>query len=189
MRRALQELVDQGLLVRRRGIGTTVVQPNVNRSLAFTSLHDDLLEAGRQPSTRLLEHRVGPGSAAATGALGLPARAPVLTVRRLRLVDGEPLALMTNHVGATLGLDVERLSSAGLYQLFRELGIDLRVAHQQVGARLASAGEARLLHERPRAALVTMERTAYDASGAAVEHGDHVYRASRYRFETTFVER
>ena len=46
-----------------------------------------------------------------------------------------------------------------------------------------------LLGERARSALVTMERTAYDDSGSVVEHGQHVYRASRYRVETTLVER
>lgn len=189
VRRALAELVAQGLLVRRRGVGTTVVQPWVNRPLTMTSLHDDLAEAGREPSTRLLDHRTGPGSATATAVLGLPAGAPVLTLRRLRLVGGEPLAIMTNHLPADLGVEVDRLAGAGLYALLRERGVSLRVAHQRVGARLATAGEARLLRERPRAALVTMERTAYDAAGVAVEHGDHVYRASRYRFETTFVER
>ena len=65
----------------------------------------------------------------------------------------------------------------------------LRVARQRVGARLATAAEARLLHERPRAALVTMERTAYDDGGAVVEVGEHVYRASHYHFETTLVDR
>jgi DNA-binding GntR family transcriptional regulator len=63
------------------------------------------------------------------------------------------------------------------------------VAHQRIGARLAKAEEARLLHEPPRAALLTMERTAFDDQGNAVEHGRHVYRASRYEFETTLVGR
>jgi DNA-binding GntR family transcriptional regulator len=63
------------------------------------------------------------------------------------------------------------------------------VAHQRIGARLARADEARLLGEPPRSALLTMQRTAFDDKGAAVEHGRHVYRASRYDFETTLVGR
>ncbi len=189
VRRALAELVDRGLLVRRRGVGTQVVHPHVTRSMALTSLHDDLAAAGQEPTTRLLDHEVRPGPRPVTDALALPEGTPVLTVRRLRLVGGDPLALMTNHLPVGLGIDAERLEGEGLYQQLRDLGVSLRVAHQRVGARLASTAEARLLDESPRAALVTMERTAFDARGVAVEHGDHVYRASRYRFETTLVQR
>lgn len=189
MRRALQELVDAGLLVRRRGVGTQVVRPHVSRPMALTSLHDDLQRTGQGSTTQVLEHSVGPGTAEVTAALALPEGAPVLTLRRLRSAGGEPLALLTNHLPAALDPGRERLERDGLYQCLREAGVHLRVAHQTVGARLATAAEARLLGERARSALVTMERTAYDDSGSIVEHGQHVYRASRYQVETTLVER
>ena len=54
MRRAMQHLVDKGLVVRRRGIGTRVVQPKLRRSLELTSLYDDLTRAGRKPTTEVL---------------------------------------------------------------------------------------------------------------------------------------
>ena len=81
------------------------------------------------------------------------------------------------------------LTAGGLYQYLRGQGVHLRVAHQRIGARLARGEEARLLEEAPRAALLTMERTAFDDKGTPVEYGRHVYRASRYHFETTLVGR
>ena len=54
MRRAMQHLVDKGLVVRRRGIGTRVVQPKLRRPLELTSLYDDLASAGREPTTEVL---------------------------------------------------------------------------------------------------------------------------------------
>jgi len=54
MRRAMQHLVDKGLVTRRRGIGTRVVQPKLRRPLELTSLYDDLNRAGRKPSTEVL---------------------------------------------------------------------------------------------------------------------------------------
>jgi DNA-binding GntR family transcriptional regulator len=189
VRQALTDLADRGLLVRRRGVGTQVVHPHVNRSMALTSLHDDLVSAGLAPSTQVLDHRTRPAPTDIASALGLPPGAPVTTVRRLRLAGGEPLGIMTNHLPQALAPSPERLAEVGLYQHFRDLGVHLRVAHQRVGARLATSAEARLLHERPRAALLTVERTAYDDGGVVVELGDHVYRASRYHVETTLVER
>src|ERR1700694_382435 len=59
-RRAIQELVDKGLLVRKRGVGTQVVQNPVHRRVELTSLFDDLARAGQAPTTRLLDYRVGP---------------------------------------------------------------------------------------------------------------------------------
>lgn len=189
IRQALQDLVDAGLLVRRRGVGTQVVHPHVNRSMALTSLHDDLVDAGQHPSTELLDYRIDvPGDEVAE-AMGLARGAAVLTMRRLRSADGEPLALMTNYVLLAVAPDREALVSRGLYECLRERGVNLRVARQRIGARLAGATEARLLDERPRAALVTIERTAYDDGGRVVEHGQHVYRASRYHVESTLVER
>jgi len=189
IRRALQELVDSGLLVRRRGVGTQVVHPHVSRSIALTSLHDDLQRSGQAPSTRVLEYRIATGEPGVIKLLGLADGAQVLTLRRLRLAGGEPLALLNNQLPAALAPDHDRLKSEGLYQCLREQGVHLRVAHQKVGARLATAAEARLLDERPRAALVTMERTAFDDAGAVLEHGTHVYRASHYEVETTLVDR
>src|SRR4051812_19374934 len=55
VRRAIQELVDKGLLVRRRGVGTQIVQGKVTRSVELTSLYEDLERAGQAPRTRLLD--------------------------------------------------------------------------------------------------------------------------------------
>src|SRR4051794_32032827 len=54
MRQAIQTLVDKGLLVRKRGVGTQVVQSQIRRSVELTSLHDDLLRAGQSPTTQVL---------------------------------------------------------------------------------------------------------------------------------------
>ena len=75
------------------------------------------------------------------------------------------------------------------YEEKRALDLLLRVANQRIGAKAASAAEARLLGERRGAPLLTMVRTAYDDQGKAVEHGSHVYRASHYSLEVTLIER
>src|SRR5688500_9107819 len=55
MRAALKQLVDKGLLIRRRGIGTVIATKPVRRAVALTSLYDDLKESGREPTTRVLD--------------------------------------------------------------------------------------------------------------------------------------
>jgi DNA-binding GntR family transcriptional regulator len=57
------------------------------------------------------------------------------------------------------------------------------MATQVIGARAATAVQARQLGERRGAALLTMTRTAWDANGRPVEYGSHMYRASRYTFQ------
>lgn len=188
-RRALQELVDKGLLVRKRGVGTQVVQSSVHRPVALTSLFDDLVRAGERPSTEVLSYRLASATPEIAELLSLRPGEQVLTLRRLRSASDEPLAVMRNHVPAALAPTEAELTEHGLYHYLRSRGINLRVARQRIGARLATTEEAALLHEKPRAALLTVERTAFDDSGAVVEHGMHAYRASRYTFETTLVDR
>ncbi len=190
MRTAIAALVDRGLLVRKRGVGTQVVRAQLSRALELTSLHDDLLRAGRRPTTTVLGLAVSAAATDVADALGVAAGTEVTTLRRLRCADGEPIALMTNHLPVGLvTLHVDALVLHGLYDLLRAAGVRIRIAEQSVGAASATAAQARQLGERRGAALLTMTRTAYDDEGRPVEHGNHVYRGSAYRFATTLVER
>ena len=188
MRRAIAYLVDRGLLVRKRGVGTQVIHAKVRRQVELTSLYDDLAKAHRDPSTRVLSFAVEPVPDALAAELGIPAGTDIYVIERLRYADAEPLALMRNHVPAgLLPLTQQDLETYGLYNLLRGNGVNLRIAKQSIGARAATAAEARALGESKGAPLLTMQRAAYDDHGRAVEHGDHVYRASRYSFDLTLT--
>ena len=188
MRRAIEYLVGRGLLVRKRGIGTEVVHAKVTRQVELTSLYDDLAKTRRAPSTKVVSFRTEAAPDGLAVTLGIPAGTPVYVFERLRYADAEPLALMRNHVPAHLmRLTPADLEGGGLYNLFRANGIGMRIARQSIGARAATAGEAHALGERRGAPLLTMERSAYDDRGRAVEHGHHVYRASRYSFDLTLT--
>jgi DNA-binding GntR family transcriptional regulator len=190
MRQAIQHLVDKGLLVRKRGVGTQVAHSRVRRQVELTSLYDDLDRAQRQPRTEVLSFGIVPAVPEVAVALNIAAGAEVMAVERLRYAEDEPLALMHNFLPAGLvDITPERLAERGLYQLLREGGVQMRIADQTIGARKATAHEARLLDEPRGAPLLTMARTAYDHAGHAVEYGSHVYRASRYTFELTLLSR
>ncbi len=107
VRQAIQSLVDKGLLVRRRGIGTQVVHSQVKRPMELSSLYDDLEAAGQRPATRVLRHDVEEATGEIAAALGVPEGAEVRLVERLRLAHGEPMAHMRNH------LPVDLLTRAG----------------------------------------------------------------------------
>jgi DNA-binding GntR family transcriptional regulator len=188
MRRAIQYLVERGMLVRKRGVGTQVVHPKVRRPVELSSLYDDLIKAGKKPRTEVRAFEIMPATDALALALTIPEGAEVTWVERLRYAGDEPLALMSNAVPVdVLRLQREDLEGHGLYDLLRAAGHEPRIADQVIGARAASSTEARLLGEMRKAPLLTMTRTAWDASGRAVEYGSHVYRASMYTFELTLA--
>ncbi|GHI03274.1 GntR family transcriptional regulator [Streptomyces cellostaticus] len=190
VRQAIQSLVDKGLLVRRRGVGTQVVHSQVKRPLELSSLYDDLESAGQGPTTRVLRNERVPASADVAAALGIAEGAEVVVLERLRCTHGQPVAFLCNYLpAALLELDTERLESTGLYRMMRSAGITLHSARQSVGARSATDEEAALLDEKEGAALLTMQRTAYDDTGRPVEYGSHVYRASRYAFDFQLLVR
>ncbi|MFD4608810.1 GntR family transcriptional regulator [Streptomyces sp. NPDC058440] len=190
VRQAIQSLVDKGLLVRRRGVGTQVVHSRVKRPLELSSLYDDLETAGQAPTTRVLRNERVPATAEVAAALGLAEGAEVTALERLRFTHGRPVAYLCNHLpAALLEPATARLESTGLYRVMRSAGITLHSARQTIGARTATTEEALLLDEHPGAALLTMHRTAYDDTGRAVEYAHHVYRASRYTFDFELLVR
>jgi DNA-binding GntR family transcriptional regulator len=186
VRAAFLYLANKGMVTRKRGAGTLVAKERIDRDVELTSLYDDLAAAGRAPATRVIRNEVGHATDSVARALKLPERALVICLERIRMADGEPIALMHNFLPTGLTrLSSEMLAEHGLYELLRASGIRLGSATQRMSAKNASATEARILNETRGAALLTMERVAFDDDDRPIEFGQHLYRASRYAFTTT----
>lgn len=186
IRQAIGSLVDKGLVVRKRGAGTQIAFHGVTRSLQLSSLFDDLSEMDAVPETRVLVNEIVGVPSEIASVLAISRQDQVLHLERVRYSRGEPIARMENYLPRELVHPADgELEQQGLYQLLRVAGVRMHVAQQNIGARVATAQDAELLHEAEGAPLLTMKRTTYNQAGVVVEFGSHVYRASRYSFDLT----
>jgi len=188
-RQAIQELVNKGLLVRKRGVGTQVVRSQFRRTEALSSLNEDIIKAGKTPSTRLLDFSVGKLDQDIRDAIGdaAPTDTEFIKIRRLRLADDVPLAILTNYLPARFQISEDDMQSRSLYACLRALGVNLKIAHQQISARLMTEEEAELLDEETPAACLAVDRLAYDDVGQMVEFGRHMYHAAHYSIQSSLV--
>lgn len=186
VRRAIVELVTRGLLVRRRGIGTTVAKEVIHRRNELTSLYDDLKRGGRIPLTEVREFSTDSIDLRASAILGLEPETKLVYIERLRSVEEGPLALMRNWLSPSWAdMDLGELATQGLYTMMRRRGVSPSVAHQTIGARPAEPSERKALQMDKNDPVLTMTRRAYDSAGNPIEFGDHCYRYDRYLFDLT----
>lgn len=189
VRRAIQDLVAKGLLLRRRGLGTRVANRKVHRRAELSSLYDDLQRAGRTPRSAVLAIELGEDAVAAR-ALDIPEDTLLLSIVRLRLAGDTPFAILRNWLPSPRsGLTRDDLETRGLYELLRDRGVRPVVAHQSIGARMPTPAERRHLELKGTQPLLTMTCSAFDASGAPVEYGSHCYRAEDDTIDVMVDER
>lgn len=190
VRQAIQQLVDRGIVVRRRGVGTQIVRGHLSRSIELTSLYDDMERSGRAPETVVLVHEEVTPPDDAAAELRTPSGATVLHLRRVRYAGPIPVAVLENWLPAEfLSISRTQLEANSLYRLLRDRGAGVQVAHQRIGARATTQPEAELLGIAGGSALLTLERTGYDTGGRAVEFARHCYRPDLYSFELRVVGR
>lgn len=188
VRQAIQSLVDEGLLVRRRGVGTQVVQARVNRPVELTSLQEDLIRGGHKPSTRVLSTELIPADARTADQLNVPIGSQILRTRRVRSSNGIPMAILENFLPHEFAsISTSDLEQHGLYEILRSRGVTIKIANQTIGARSTRGDESELLDIPSGSPVITMDRVAYDHNGRAVEAGHHCYRPDLYSFTTTLV--
>lgn len=187
VRQALHELEVEGRLRRVQGSGTFVARPKIEQSLSLTSYTEDMRTQGLRPASRLLSVDTMLPDPSLAEALGLRARGKVLRVRRLRLADGEPMALETLHLPARRVPGLQRVlaDDVSVYRLLDErYGIRPVEAEETIETSFATPAEAVLLGTDVGTPHLLLRRRTWDAAGQPIELVLSIYRGDRYRFVT-----
>ena len=184
VRQALGKLHAEGLIATRRGIGTFAALARFERQATrMTDLHEDLLERGHKPTSRVLSLRACEFPPDLAERLGLPPGEPMLHIARLRLADGEPVAVNNATLRHALcpGLEHEDFREVSLYALLEHrFGLALGHAEQRVQAVLAAGAHATLLGVRRGSPLLHIERLTFLKDGRPLGLTEGYYRADRH---------
>jgi GntR family transcriptional regulator len=188
-RQAVQRLATEGLLYRVSGRGTFVAQDPVHRRInTLLSFTDEMARRGLTVRSRILESGIRAGTDDEALALQLTPGSKVATLRRLRIVDGTPMAVEYVRLPAVcVSVLDEDLSSGSLFVALERLGRVPSRAYGTLTAAGAEPEEAALLEIPPGTALLVEQRTILDQRGVPVEHTESRYVGERYRFEIELV--
>jgi GntR family transcriptional regulator len=184
VRKAVQHLVREGILVQRHGSGTYVApQPNrVEQSLSqLTSFAEDMARRGMAVRSVFLDRGLYAPSPEETVTLGLSSGENVARVARLRISGDTPLAIERAAISASILPDPEAVGTS-LYSHLERTGNRPVRAIQRIRAANLNEEDAALLEVSPGVAALHIERTSYLASGRVVEFTRSIYRGDTYDF-------
>lgn len=181
VRKAIDGLVEEGLLVRRQGSGTYVSNRVEKNFSKLTSFSEDMRARGRKPRSVWLNRAAG----TVTPEESLPLRSspgtPVYRFNRIRYADEVPMALEYATVLAFCLPSIEAVESS-LYEALERTGNRPVRALQRLRAVLFTAEQARLLKAHEHDAGLLVERLGFLKDGRAVEFSQSYYRGDIYDF-------
>jgi GntR family transcriptional regulator len=183
VRKALDLLVEAGLLQRRHGSKTAVSSPVEKSLFSLTSFSEEMRARGLEPGCIWLSKEISRPSPAEVMALGLSPSAELLRLKRVRTADGAPVAVETASVPARF-LPKPELVTNSLYEALDAVGALPQRAIQRLRSRPATELDAQLLNCPVGAPLLIIERRCFLADEQIVEFTETRYRADVYDFVT-----
>lgn len=183
VRKAIDRLLREGMLSRRRGSGTYVAPRIEQPASVLAGFSSDMLSRGASPGSIWLERSLGMPSPEEAMTLALAPNTPVIRIQRVRTADGEPMAIERAVVAASLLPPLDQIGDS-LYAALDRSGARPVRGLQRLQASLATSREAELLSIPVGAAILRIERRTFLASGAPVEFTRSAYRGDRYDFVT-----
>lgn len=187
VRQAITELVNAGRLNRHQGIGTFVASPRIEQNLThLVGFTQDMQARGKRPGSRIIEQRALPAPPHIARALQIQSGDSMVMLKRLRLTDGEPMAIEIAYLpGANCdGLLEEDMRDRSLYKLLMtKYHVFPSRAEQQLQAIACPAPEAQLLGIAKGSPVLHIYRLTFSPEGRPVEYTESYYRGDRYVFQ------
>jgi len=181
-RHALATLEHEGVVERRRGVGTFVSPPKIhfNKLMGYT---EQMRARGLSAVSKVLFAKIIDNESEATARLSLPPKSPIIKLERLRQAAGEPFALESCYFSAKQygGLLSEPLERDSLFAILeREYGVELGYADEEVDATAADPRTADLLNVPKREPLLRIRQVIYSTKGAVIAYVLGLYRSDRH---------
>ena len=184
VRQAFQKLRSEGLLLIAKGkrpvIGSGRVPWNFQQLRGFS---EEMKRRGLIPSARLLSLEIQEPEVDVAQALKLTPGERVYCARRLRFVNGEPVAVVISYLPARIfaGIDKQDLEKQSLYHIFEHTyQRRLQWAEEVIGAVNAGGEEAHVLEAEIGSPLLIIKETTYDDQDIAIEYSVSLLRGDRY---------
>src|SRR5918995_7203699 len=187
LRAAIEELVREGLLLRRHGSGTYVAEPKIALPLTMTSFSEDMRQRGMRPGSHILSFEEQSAGAKLGARLRVSPADPVWAIRRLRLADGETMAIEFLHVPQRIAPELTQrdLEGQSFYDLLAQRYATVVVSGTQtIEPTVTNDEEAEVLGVPVHAPAFLFERTSTSERGEVVEFVRSIYRGDRYRLVT-----
>ena len=181
VRKAIDELVEDGLLIRKQGSGTFVSNRVEKNFAKLTSFSEDMRARGREPRSMWLNRAEGTVTPEESLTLRSSPGTPVFRFHRIRYADDAPMAIEYATVLANCLPSVEAVESS-LYEALEQTGNRPVRALQRLRAVLFTAEQAKLLKAQERDAGLLVARVGYLKDGRAVEYSQSYYRGDIYDF-------
>lgn len=186
LRRAIDELVSAGLLLRRQGARTVTAQRLEKTLSKLTGFSEELRARGMEPGARWLSRSVVLPTSDEAMALGLAPGKQVVRLQRVRLADGVPIAIERAVVPAAI-LPSGDLVEVSLYEALHRLGAAPVRGVQRIRAGVMTKTDATLLESDPGAPILIVERRCFLEDGRPVEFTETRYNGESYEFLTELL--